>query len=436
MRIGCRVLRDRHRARVAVPTQVHETATGVAQDIVAPTGDARVAPTAPASAIGPQSHAVASIGQQVRGLDGRQAWCDIAQHAQSLALMLLRDGAGGWRVERRNLARHTFMQQRGHGLDMRIAHAPPPWGAVEQHIGQRHNAHALVVGHEGAHPGDPVHACLAGRREVQRLDQPIHAAPLHGLNAAQVGDGLMRHQLSRQHGGIGRNHQFILWRAPQGQSGHALWRVLVGQRVVAGGISRLRHAPGRVLLSRIGHLLQHRRVARAVQQTAMRLVQHQRGHQVLEHRTRPRAQPRMTSASVRGTAQGRPVAHGHIALGNGQQARQTGLRRQQVIEAGIQLLLSDAVTNVKEVALAVVQKAVVRLPGHAFETAGQGTQPDDDVGILAFSSLIPKCGSQGGDMVRQTSQKRFAPRAGLSHHLQSFDLAARRDHQRLPAIRR
>jgi hypothetical protein len=39
-------------------------------------------------------------------------------------------------------------------------------------------------------------------------------------------------------------------------------------------------------------------------------------------------------------AQCRPVAHRHVALGDGQQAGQARLGGQQVIEAGIQLLLA------------------------------------------------------------------------------------------------
>ena len=68
-------------------------------------------------------------------------------------------------------------------------------------------------------------------------------------------------------------------------------------------------------------------------------------------------------------AERRPVAHRHVALGDRQQAGQARLRGQQVVEAGVELLLGDAVADVEQVALAVVQEAEVGLPGQLLAVA-------------------------------------------------------------------
>ena len=62
-------------------------------------------------------------------------------------------GLGRRLVQPRHLARRALVQQRGHRLDARVAHAPAPRRSRQQHVGERDDAHALVVRHEGARPG-------------------------------------------------------------------------------------------------------------------------------------------------------------------------------------------------------------------------------------------------------------------------------------------
>ena len=206
---------------------------------------------------------------------------------------------------------------------------------------------------------------------------------------------------------IGGDHQLVGRCAAQRQAWHALRCVLVGERVVAPGIGRLRNAPGHVVRLGERDLLAHRRVTGIAQRAAVRFVEHQAGHQVLEHRTRPRAQAGLCAHGVERPPERGPVAHRHVALGDGEQAGQARLRGQQVVETGVELLLGHAVADVKEVPLAVVQEAEIGAPGQLLEVGGQGLQALAGRARVARFKLFG-CGlhvsqgrAQGGQVVAQ-----------------------------------
>ena len=284
-RVRRRMPGDGHRPLAATPAQVKEAAQRIAQRVVAPARIADLAPAAPARAVGAQRHAVAPVGEHVGGLQRAGARHHFAQQTRYAAAL-----QGAWqrarwrRVQHRDLARRAFVQQRRHRSHVGIGHAPALRHAAQQHIGQCHDGHALVVRHERAHGRESLGAGLPRRREVERLDKAVLCTRVQCLQRRKIKAGGVRGNLRRQAGCVGRDHQFVAGRAAQRQAGNPLRRVLVGQRVVAGGIGRLGDAPGHVLRPRIGNLLDQRRVVGAAQQAAVRLVQDQRGHQVLEHR--------------------------------------------------------------------------------------------------------------------------------------------------------
>ena len=93
-----------------------------------------------------------------------------------------------------------------------------------------------------------------------------------------------------------------------------------------------------------------------LQRAAKWLFKHQRGHQVLEHRTRPRAQRSQVAVAEKGPAKRTPVLHRHVAFGNGNQAGQTRLAGQQVVVVAVELLAVDLKTNVHQTASLVIQR--------------------------------------------------------------------------------
>ena len=165
-RIGCGMLGDREELLAGALAQVEEAAQLVAQRVVTPAVDGHAAAAALAGTVGAQGHAVAAVAQQVGGLDGTGPRHHLAQWPGRPVLQRqrrLRRQAGGHVHPGRHLARGALVQQRGHGLDLRVGHAPALGQLVHQHIGQRHDAHALVVGHEGEHWRE-VGAAAAARR--------------------------------------------------------------------------------------------------------------------------------------------------------------------------------------------------------------------------------------------------------------------------------
>ncbi len=128
------------------------------------------------------------------------------------------------------------MQQRCDRSNVCIGHAPALGRAAQQGIGQRHNAHALVVGHEGVHQRERFVAGLPCRCEIHRFNEAIVAARAHGFKHTKIERSAVRRHLRCQRGGVGRDDEFVVRRAPQRQPRHALRRVLVGQGVVAAGI--------------------------------------------------------------------------------------------------------------------------------------------------------------------------------------------------------
>ena len=390
-RVGRGMLGQRHRQGVTRTAQVEEAAAVVAQRVVAAACDVRRAQAAEAGAVGAQRHAVAAVGHDLRALQRVRARVHLARQALAgVAGFAARHGGGGL-LQPGHLTRHALLQQRCHGGQPRIGHGPMPGQAVQQHIGQRHQRHALVVGHEGADEcvrmaavrggGVGGAAGLAAGGVVQRFDEAPGAACTQRLQPAQVGHGGARRDQRRQRGGVRGDHALVGRRAAQRQARHALRRVLVGQAAVGRGVGRFADAPGHPVPFCIGLLLLHGHAAGAGEGTALGFVQDQRRHQVLEHRARPRAQAHTLHRGLEGPAQRRPVRRRHVALGDGPQAGQPRFAGQQVVVALVELLLGDAPADVQQAPAGVVQEGEIGGLGDGAAACGQAVQMTAQCGL-------------------------------------------------------
>ena len=217
----------------------------------------------------------------------------------------------------------------------------------------------------------------------------------------QVVAGAAHAHLSGQSRGIGGHDQFKFGCAAQGQPGHTLGGVLVGKGVVAPGIGAFRHAPGQGLAGQEGDVLAHGSLARFAQRTALGFAQYERGHQVFKHRARPRAQARQAAHGKVRPPQCGPVRHGHVTLGNGQQAGHARLGGQQVVKSGVQHMVVNAVANVQQVSFGVIQEAEVGFPRQGFQPLGQRLQAQRrGQGLPAGSGLCisPGAGQRVGQV--------------------------------------
>ena len=388
------------------PHDVAEHAVRVAQRIVAPARQRKALPLAEAGAVGAQCHGIAVVAQQVR-----RRQCTAPRPALELPPLALQRRGHRWcraLAHQRRQVRRALVQQRLHRAQVGLARGPAVRRAVGQHMGAGQQAHALVVGHEGMHRREArcgMHRGMLaiGRRRVgraatrrlgglavgcvvQRLDETQVATRAQCFQRRQIVDGGARRHQQRQRAGIGRDDTFVGRRAAQRQAGHALRSVLVGQRVVLHRDAAFGHAPGRAALGGVLPLHGHRRARGLVEQAARRFLDHQAGHQVLEHRARPRAQADAVAVATPGRGEQRPRQHGpvrrrDVALGDGHQAGQPRFRGQQVVMAGVQAFAVDVVADVQQAPTRVVERAEVGRQRQRARALGQAVQASGQAGF-------------------------------------------------------
>ena len=209
--------------------QIKKAAITVAQHVVAPARDVAALPAADACATGAQGDVVTPVGQQMRGFPAGQCRIDVARVKHGRAALAVGLGRQARVGAFNDLARRAFVQQgfmRGH---LRLGAKPAPGCVIAQHVAQRHQRHALVVGHEGLNDVVGLLFRLTRQREVQRFKQAQVTARAQFFKPHQVGDGRCGLEQCGQHGGIRGNHPIGQRGAPQRQAWHAKGRILVGQ---------------------------------------------------------------------------------------------------------------------------------------------------------------------------------------------------------------
>ena len=212
--------------------------------------------------------------------------------------------------------------------------------------------------------------------------------------AARCGD-----DLGGERGGVGRDDELVVRRSAQRQARHALRRVLIGEGVVAAGVRRFRDAPRHVVLARERDLLEHGGVRGAVQDAAVRLVEDERRHQVLEHRSRPRAQAGERADGVERPAERDPVRRGNVALGDRPQAGRARFRGEQVVEAAVELVLGDAKADVEQAPLAVEEEGEVGLGGDRAAGRRDALEPGRDGVVAEAAGRVAQRRAQGRQVV-------------------------------------
>ena len=96
------------------------------------------------------------------------------------------------------------------------------------------------------------------------------------------------------------------------------------------------------------HLPAHDEAAGLLEQAPRRRAHHQRRHQVLEHRSRPRDQRRAAVDRRQGAPEAKPVPRRHVAFGDRDEARQARLGGEQVVAVGIERAVGDLVADREE----------------------------------------------------------------------------------------
>ena len=127
-------------------------------------------------------------------------------------------------------------------------------------------------------------------------------------------------------------------------------------------------------LGAVLHLPAHHQPIGLLEQAADRRAHHQRRHQVLEHRARPRNQRRAAIDRRHRAPQPEPVPRRNLALGDRDETRQPRFRREQVVTIGIETPVGDAIADRKQLARGIEQEVELHRVEHLARSRGEFRQ--------------------------------------------------------------
>ncbi len=301
----------------------------------------------------------------------------------------------GARARDGDAARCAFLEQQLRRLDHRHGVEAGAHRTLVERVGDRDHGHALVVGHEGANDGDRL-ALGKSRGRVVEGFVPAEAAAPAGVGESRevLNRGSWIHH-RRERRRIGRDHHFLAEPALQAESRDPEIRVLVGELEIARVVPRFRDAPGNAAFGAVVPLPPHDQLAGLFEQASRRRAHHERRHQVLEHRARPRDQRRAAVDRCERAPESEPVLHRHVALRDRDEAREPRLGGQQVVAARIERAVRHPVSDREQLPLALEEEAEVHLGGEHARPLGERREPARE-------------GSRAADRTRQ--RRRPAPR--------------------------
>ena len=208
--------------------------------------------------------------------------------------------------------------------------------------------------------------------------EPVAPARARGAEADEVRGG----RLGLDHGGERRrvrgDDDVLGEAALQAEAGDAEARVLVGALEVACVEGRLGDPPRHASLRGVAHLARHDEPVGLVEQAAGGRVHDQRGHEVLEHGARPGDERRAPAHGRQGSTEVEPVLDRHVTLGDREEACRPGLRREQVVVAGVERAVGHPVPDREQLPGRVEEEPELRLREQIHGASGEGRQPAGD----------------------------------------------------------
>ena len=394
-----------------VVAQVDEVAELLGAAVDAPPGQGVAVPAELAPAGRGEREREPAVGQVVHGrgerrVAGVEALArggeGVAAHAQALLAGLLRGD--------RHVAGRPLLQQQLARRDHRLGVEPFAQEPVVDGVVDRQQRHAVVVGHVAAHHGVPLVLRQAGGREVDGLVVAEGAAGAKPSQRVVVGGGVAR----VDHGGearrVGGDDEVVGQAADEAEVGHAERPVLVGVVRVTGVVRRLGDAPRDAEPRGVRHLRAHDEPHRLGQQPRGGLAHDEAGHEVLEHRPRPRGEGRPAARRTQRPAEHPPVPGADVALGDREVAGQPGLGGQQVVAAVVELGIRHVIADRHQPAARVDEEAEVHRDRELGAAARDVDEPPVERGAfpLRHAAVLAQPGDRAGDGL--------GPRGGAAGH--------------------
>ena len=263
----------------------------------------------------------------------------------------------------RYLRGHAFVEQEIDGADTEVGVEASHQGPVAQRVVHGRQDHALVVRHVGVHGDEASTLGHTLRGEVRGLVEAVLSEETHRLDPAQVPHRSERVAGERERRRVGSHHCLLLNSAPQTELRDAEPPVPVVPVRVDVRVARLGHAPGHAPGLGVPSLRRDSGTLTLREERAGLTPEQQRRHQVLEHGAAPGEQAGPASRADDRPPQVEPVLQRHVSLGDGQEARDAGLRRQQVVLVRIEAVSAGVVAEVEQAALSVPEQAEVHREG-------------------------------------------------------------------------
>ena len=118
-------------------------------------------------------------------------------------------------------------------------------------------------------------------------------------------------------------------------------------------------------------------MVRLVQQAPRRRAHHERRHEVLEHRPGPGNERGAPVYGRQGATEMEPMRRWDVALGNGDEAGESCLRRQQIVTTRVETVIGHAVPDREELPRRVEEKAKLHGVEHRLRELGEGRKTAD-----------------------------------------------------------
>ena len=351
--------------------KVQIRAPRIACHVFAPARHCHVPPAAVPRARGCHHDRVAPVRQHVR------AWRRIARRGEApqhrrhevTHVCLARDLVPE-RPRDQHVAWHPLLQQQLGRLDDGLGMEAPDHRRIVQDIPDGHQRHRLVVRHVAVHDRHRRVFRESTPGEVERFAQPIWTARSGGRQADEIPDRRLGLDHRSQCRGVRGDHEVVAEAPLEAEARHAEARILVGALEVTRIEGRFRDPPRNAVCGRVRHLPRDDEAIGVAQQAEPRCAHDERGHQVLEHRSRPGDERGAAADGRQGATQPEPVGRVHLALGDGEEAGQASLGRQKVVAVGIEAPIPDSIADGEELARRYEEEEEVRLPEEPLRLLG------------------------------------------------------------------
>ena len=254
------------------------------------------------------------------------------------------------RTNHRNVARRPLLQQQFGRLHHRFGMEPGAHRTIQECIGDGHNRHALMVSHEGTHDRDACVLRQSARRIVQCFIEPVATACADASKPGKIACRRGRIDHAGKRRCIGSHNGALPQAALQAEARHTEVRILVGQFQVADVVCRFRDAPRQAERRAIGDLPPYDQPIGLLQQASRRRAHDQRGHQVFEHRARPRNQRGAVRDRCDGATEMEPMPGRDVTLGDRDEARKPRLGREKIVATRVKRAVGHSIADRQQLA--------------------------------------------------------------------------------------